>query len=120
MHRHHISLVNAACSACSPLLVIERRACSSKHEPVTPRGTMRPSYRAGLLLASTTNIRRTAPAEAAQGTTMQTQSHPTPAKALPRSMPRRPEARAAAPTWKPQEVGLTRQELRDIVIDLIG
>ncbi len=51
---------------------------------------------------------------------MQTQSHLKPAKALPHPMPRKPEARAAAPTWKPQEVGLTRQELRDIVIDLIG
>jgi hypothetical protein len=81
---------------------------------------MRPSRRAGLLFASTTNISRTAPAEAAQGTTMQTQSHPTPVKALSRLIPRKPEPRQTASTWKPQEVGLTREELRNIVIDLIG
>ncbi len=48
---------------------------------------------------------------------MQTQSHTPPksAKALPRPMPRKPGA-----GWKPQDVGLSRQELRDIVIDLIG
>ncbi len=51
---------------------------------------------------------------------MQTQSHPTPAKALSRLIPRKPEPRQTASTWKPQEVGLTRQELRDIVIDLVG
>lgn len=44
---------------------------------------------------------------------------PKPRKALPAPAPRRPEPRAAA-AWKPQEVGLTRQELREIVIDLIG
>ena len=41
-------------------------------------------------------------------------------KRLPRPAPRRPESHAAAAVWKPQEVGLTRQELRDIIIDLIG
>ncbi len=51
---------------------------------------------------------------------MQTQFHPKATKALPRPMPRKPEVRTVTPTWKPQEVGLTRQELRDIVIDLIG
>ncbi len=59
-------------------------------------------------------------AEAAQGTTMQAQSYSMSAKALPRPLPRKPEPRATASAWKPQEVGLTRQELRDIVIDLIG
>lgn len=51
---------------------------------------------------------------------MQVQSHLKPAKAMPRPMPRKPEVRTATSTWKPQEVGLTRQELRDIIIDLIG
>ncbi len=51
---------------------------------------------------------------------MQLQSHSKPAKALPCPMPRKPELRQTASTWKPQEVGLTRQELGDIVIDLIG
>ena len=41
-------------------------------------------------------------------------------KALPRPVVRKPEPRQSASAWKPQEVGLTRQELRDIVIDLIG
>lgn len=52
---------------------------------------------------------------------MQTQSHtpPNSAEASPRPVPRKPEARAAS-AWKPQDVGLSRQELRDIVIDLIG
>jgi hypothetical protein len=52
---------------------------------------------------------------------MQTQSHthPKSAKALPRPMLRKPEAGTAS-GWKPQDVGLSRQELRDIVIDLIG
>jgi hypothetical protein len=40
-------------------------------------------------------------------------------KPLPRPVPRRPEPRATS-TWKPQDVGLTRQELRDIVLDVIG
>jgi hypothetical protein len=51
---------------------------------------------------------------------MQTQSHSKPVKDLPRPMPRRPEDHSTGSTWKPQQVGLTRQELRDIVIDLIG
>ncbi len=51
---------------------------------------------------------------------MQVQSHPKSAKALPRPMVHKPEPQQTASTWKPQEVGLTRQELRDIVIDLIG
>ena len=51
---------------------------------------------------------------------MQTHSDPKPEKALPRPMPRKPEHHASASTWKPQQVGLTREELRDIVIELIG
>ncbi len=51
---------------------------------------------------------------------MQVQAPPKPMKALPHRLPRKPEASTAASVWKPQEVGLTRQELRDIVIDLIG
>lgn len=51
---------------------------------------------------------------------MQTQSHSKPEKDLLRPMPRKPEDHATGSTWKPQQVGLTRQELRDIVIDLIG
>ena len=58
--------------------------------------------------------------EAAQEVPMQIQSHPKSAKALPRPVVRKPEPRQSASAWKPQEVGLTRQELRDIVIDLIG
>jgi hypothetical protein len=51
---------------------------------------------------------------------MQIQSHPKPAKALRRPMLRKPDVNTTDATWKPQEVGLTRKELRDIVIDLIG
>ena len=51
---------------------------------------------------------------------MQTQSHPTPMKPLPRPVRRKPEGHATGSTWKPQQVGLTREELRDIVIELIG
>ncbi len=51
---------------------------------------------------------------------MQTQSHLKPAKTLPRPMPRKPEPHVAVSAWKPQEVGLTRQELREIIVDLIG
>ncbi len=51
---------------------------------------------------------------------MRIQFPPKPEMALPRPMPRKPEPGPAAPIWKPQEVGLTRQELRTIVIDLIG
>ena len=59
-------------------------------------------------------------AEAAQDIAIQSQSHPKPAKALRRPMLRKPDVNTTDATWKPQEVGLTRQELRDIVIDLIG
>jgi hypothetical protein len=41
-------------------------------------------------------------------------------KVLPRPARRKAEPRAASAVWKPDEVGLTRQELRDIIIDLIG
>jgi hypothetical protein len=59
-------------------------------------------------------------AEVAQDIAMQIQSHPKPAKALRRPMRCKPDVNTTDATWKPQEVGLTRQELRDIVIDLIG
>ena len=58
-------------------------------------------------------------AEAAQDTIMQTHSRSKADKSLPRPAPRRPEPRAIS-SWKPQDVGLTRQELRDIVLDVIG
>ena len=51
---------------------------------------------------------------------MTTKFDPKTPKPLPRPALRKPELRAAAAAWKPQEVGLTRQELRDIIIDLIG
>jgi hypothetical protein len=41
-------------------------------------------------------------------------------KPLPHPVPREPEHHATGSTWKPQQVGLTREELRAIVIDLIG
>lgn len=51
---------------------------------------------------------------------MQTQSHSMPVKAPQRPLPRKAEDHSTVSKWKPQQVGLTRQELRDIVIDLIG
>ena len=51
---------------------------------------------------------------------MQGQTHPKATKDLPRPLSRKPEVRSAASMWKPQEVGVTRQELREIVIDIIG
>jgi hypothetical protein len=51
---------------------------------------------------------------------MRIPSSPKAQEAPPRSLPRKPEASPTAPIWKPQEVGLTRQELRAIVIDVIG
>ena len=51
---------------------------------------------------------------------MQTPSSPKPQEAPPRPLPRKPEGGATGPVWKPHEVGLTRKELRAIVIDVIG
>ncbi len=51
---------------------------------------------------------------------MQIPSSPKPQEAPPRPLPRKPEGGATGPVWKPHEVGLTRQELRAIVIDVIG
>jgi hypothetical protein len=59
-------------------------------------------------------------AEAAEDIAMQAPSHPKP-EGPRRPLPSKPEARAAdAAPWKPHVVGLTRQEIRDIVIDVIG
>ena len=66
-HHPHIRLVNATCSACSPLLAIERRACFSKHNSLMPHETMRSSLRVGLLFSSTINNRRTAPSRSGSG-----------------------------------------------------
>jgi hypothetical protein len=50
---------------------------------------------------------------------MQPQHHPQPVKALPRPLAVKTDPRIN-PVWQPQQVGLTRDELRKIVIDLIG
>jgi hypothetical protein len=51
---------------------------------------------------------------------MHTETYAIPAKSLSRPLPVKTEPRAATPTWRPQAGGLTREELRKIVIDLIG
>ncbi len=72
------------------------------------------------LLQEPTTAARPLAEAAPEDIVMQTHVHPKPVKALPRPVPRRTEPRATTPTWKPQEVGLSREEIRDIVIDLIG
>jgi hypothetical protein len=51
---------------------------------------------------------------------MRIDAPPRPKPVPPRPLPREGGTSATAPVWKPQEVGLTRQELRAIVIGLIG
>jgi hypothetical protein len=51
---------------------------------------------------------------------MQLSSQANPVKALSRPLPVKTESRAATPAWQPQPGGLTREELRKIVTDLIG
>ena len=51
---------------------------------------------------------------------MHINSHVNPVKALSRPIPVKTEPRAATPVWQPQPSGLTREELRKIVADLIG
>ena len=50
---------------------------------------------------------------------MHTQTH-VPAKALQRPLPIKTEPRTSASASQPKAGGLTREELRKIVIDLIG
>jgi hypothetical protein len=59
-------------------------------------------------------------AEVAKETPMQIISQANPVKALQRPEPIKTEPRAATPAWQPQPGGLTREELRKIVADLIG
>jgi len=51
--------------------------------------------------------------------TMQTTSHPKPIKALSQSLPKKQPRKAISP-WQPQSGGLTREEIRAIIIDQIG
>ncbi len=51
---------------------------------------------------------------------MQLGTHANSEKALSRPLPGKTESRTTTSTWQPQPGGLTREELRKIVIDLIG
>jgi hypothetical protein len=51
---------------------------------------------------------------------MQTDIHMKPAKAPQRPLPSTTKRRSSAAEWQPEPGGLTREELRKIVIDLIG
>jgi hypothetical protein len=51
---------------------------------------------------------------------MQPQSRSKPVRVLPRPVACKSEENDRTPQWRPHQVGLTRQEMRDIVIDLIG
>jgi hypothetical protein len=59
-------------------------------------------------------------AEVTQEHPMQLNSLANPVKALSCPLPVKTEPRAAPPRWQPQPGGLTREELRKIVTDLIG
>ena len=51
---------------------------------------------------------------------MHTETHANPAKAPQRPLPVKTEARTSTRSGRPQPSGLTREELRKIIIDLIG
>ncbi|MBM6595180.1 hypothetical protein [Microvirga pudoricolor] len=51
---------------------------------------------------------------------MHTRTPIKPVKAMPRPLSAKPSPRKAMPSWKPQVPNLTRDEIREIVIDLIG
>ena len=51
---------------------------------------------------------------------MHTVSYSKPVKALPYSATAQKSARKPVSGWKPQNPSLTREELREIVLDLIG
>lgn len=50
---------------------------------------------------------------------MLTASHPKPAKALSQPLPKKQPRNSVSP-WKPSTIGLTREEIRAIIIDQIG
>jgi hypothetical protein len=50
---------------------------------------------------------------------MQSIYHPEPLKALSRPLPNK-QPRKPVPPWKPLSGGLTREEIRAIIIDQIG